>query len=56
MDEFLVIDGALYLFRGAGAKALFEADEDALIAGADATWAGWFGEGCAGFYNTLCFM
>jgi hypothetical protein len=55
-DQFWVSGGALYLFRGEGAKDLFLADADALTAGADALWSTWFGDNCNGFYNTLCFM
>lgn len=54
-DQFWVNSGALYLFRGEGAKDLFLEDAGALIAGADATWSTWFGDNCNGFYNTLCF-
>lgn len=51
----LTADGKLYMFRGEGAKDLWLEDEAALVLGADVLWASWFGEGCEGFYNTLCF-
>ena len=56
-DQFSIVDGALYLFRGEGARDLFMEDPATFIAGADATWAEWFGDAqCGGFYNTMCFM
>jgi hypothetical protein len=53
VDEFLVVDGALYLFRGSGAKELFEASEASFISGATDLWSSWFGSNCDGFYNTM---
>ena len=38
-DEYKVVDGKLYLFHTAEAKAGFEKDEQAVIQGADAKWA-----------------
>ena len=44
------------MFRGAGAKELFIADADTLIAGSTTTWVDWFGDSCDGYFNTECFM
>lgn len=52
---FSIIGGSLYLFRGEGAKTIFLDSLETMIAGADATWANWFGDQCDGFYNTMCF-
>ena len=55
VNQFSIIDSKLYLFRGAGAKELFEADLDTNVEGGNGMWEGWFGD-CTGFFNTECFM
>ena len=55
VNEYAVIDGTLYMFRGSDAREFFVESSDTDISGGDGLWSSWFGE-CAGFFNTECYM
>jgi len=54
-DQYAILEGDLYLFRGSGAKELFVNKSQTNIKGGESQWTGWFGN-CTGFFNTQCFM
>ena len=55
VNEYAVINDALYLSRGSDARELFAESSDTDVAGGDSLWSSWFGQ-CAGFFNTQCYM